>query len=61
MDAATIARAMGGRVERGVALVPGPNHSAADRSLRVFVDPDADEAFGFIHSQTTIRLYAATT
>jgi AAA domain len=49
MDAATIARAMGGRVERGVALVPGPNHSAADRSLRVFVDPDADGGFR-VHS-----------
>src|SRR6476620_7283572 len=49
MDAATVARVMGGRVERGAALVPGPNHSAADRSLRVFCDPDADGGFR-VHS-----------
>jgi hypothetical protein len=49
MDAATIARAMGGKVERGAALVPGPNHSQVDRSLRVFVDPDADGGFR-VHS-----------
>src|SRR5262249_17414457 len=46
---ATIARALGGRVERGGALVPGPNHSPSDRSLRVFPDPEADGGFR-VHS-----------
>jgi AAA domain len=49
MDAATVARTMGGRVYQGAALVPGPNHSAADRSLRVFIDPNAPGGFG-VHS-----------
>jgi len=49
MDAATVARVMGGRVYQGAALVPGPNHSAADRSLRVFIDPNAPGGFG-VHS-----------
>jgi putative DNA primase/helicase len=49
MSAATIARVMGGRVYRGAALVPGPNHSQADRSLRVFPDGDAEGGFR-IHS-----------
>src|SRR5215467_6997605 len=45
LNAATIARVMGGRVYQGAALVPGPNHSQADRSLRVFPDPDAEGGF----------------
>jgi putative DNA primase/helicase len=49
LSAATIARVMGGRVYQGAALVPGPNHSAADRSLRVFPDPGADGGFR-VHS-----------
>src|SRR2546428_8786200 len=49
MDAATIARALGGRVESGGALVPGPNHSPADRSLKIFVDPAAPGGFR-VHS-----------
>jgi putative DNA primase/helicase len=49
MSAAMIARAMGGRVERGGALVPGPNHSASDRSLRVFPDSNAPGGFR-VHS-----------
>jgi putative DNA primase/helicase len=49
LSAAIIARVMGGRVYQGAALVPGPNHSAADRSLRVFPDPDADGGFR-VHS-----------
>ena len=49
LRAAIIARVMGGRVYQGAALVPGPNHSAADRSLRVFPDPDADGGFR-VHS-----------
>jgi AAA domain len=49
MSAATIARVMGGRVYRGAALVPGPNHSQADRSLRVFPDGDAEGGFR-VHS-----------
>jgi putative DNA primase/helicase len=49
LSAAIIARVMGGRVYQGAALVPGANHSAADRSLRVFPDPDADGGFR-VHS-----------
>jgi hypothetical protein len=49
MDARTIACVMGGRVESGGALVPGPNHSLSDRSLRVFPDPEADGGFR-VHS-----------
>jgi AAA domain len=49
LSAAIIARVMGGRVYQGAALVPGPNHSAPDRSLRVFPDPDADGGFR-VHS-----------
>jgi putative DNA primase/helicase len=49
LSAAIIASVMGGRVYQGTALVPGPNHSAADRSLRVFPDPDADGGFR-VHS-----------
>jgi hypothetical protein len=58
MDAATIARVMGGRVYQGAALVPGPHHSAADRSLRVFPDPTRMADFVSIRSRGTIRLNA---
>jgi putative DNA primase/helicase len=49
MDARTIANVMGGIVSCGAALVPGPGHKPCDRSLRVFVDPNADAGFG-VHS-----------
>jgi 5S rRNA maturation endonuclease (ribonuclease M5) len=45
LDARTIASAMGGKVERDCALVPGPGHSPADRSLSVKPDPSAPDGF----------------
>jgi hypothetical protein len=49
MDVATIARVMGGKVYSGAANVPGPGHKPHDRSLRVFVDPNAPDGF-YVHS-----------
>jgi hypothetical protein len=49
MDVATIARVMGGKVYCGAANVPGPGHKPHDRSLRVFVDPNAPDGF-YVHS-----------
>jgi hypothetical protein len=49
MDVRTIARAMGGTVQSGAAIVPGPGHKPHDRSLRVFADPDAPDGFR-VHS-----------
>jgi hypothetical protein len=49
MDVATIARVMGGKVYGGAANVPGPGHKPHDRSLRVFVDPNAPDGF-YVHS-----------
>jgi hypothetical protein len=46
LDARTIASKMGGKIVNGHALVPGPGHSAHDRSLSV--KPDASAPDGFI-------------
>jgi hypothetical protein len=40
---------MNGIVSHGAALVPGPGHSAADRSLSIKIDPTAPEGF-VVHS-----------
>jgi RecA-family ATPase len=45
LDARTIARVMGGDVNGDGALVPGPGHSAKDRSLSVKPDPSAPDGF----------------
>ena len=45
MDLKAIARALGGEVAGGQALVPGPNHSKKDRSLAVKLDPNARDGF----------------
>jgi putative DNA primase/helicase len=42
MDLKTIARALGGEVVAGAVSCPGPGHSIRDRSLRVFLDRQAD-------------------
>src|ERR1700724_957262 len=49
MDLKTVARIMGGEVVSVAALVPGPGHKPQDRSLRVFIDPNAPDGF-FVHS-----------
>jgi putative DNA primase/helicase len=49
MDARSIAQALGGIVQNGAALVPGPGHAPHDRSLRVYLDPDAENGFR-VHS-----------
>ncbi len=49
LSAKEIAARMGGRVERDSALVPGPGHSPADRSLSVKPDHDAPDGF-IVHS-----------
>jgi hypothetical protein len=49
LDARTIARVMGGDVNGDGALVPGPGHSAKDRSLSVKPDPAAPDGF-VVHS-----------
>ena len=43
LDARTIASMMGGKVESGCALVPGPGHSLSDRSLSVKPDQAAPD------------------
>ena len=43
LDARTIASMMGGKVESGSALVPGPGHSLSDRSLSVKPDQTAPD------------------
>jgi hypothetical protein len=45
LDARTIASMMGGKVESGSALVPGPGHSLSDRSLSVKPDQTAPDGF----------------
>jgi hypothetical protein len=45
MDARSIAQALGGVVQSGAVLAPGPGHKPYDRSLRVYSDPDADNGF----------------
>jgi hypothetical protein len=49
LDLHALARALGGEVRNGQALVPGPGHSAADRSLSVKIDPNAPDGF-LVHS-----------
>jgi hypothetical protein len=49
LDAQTIARVMGGEVNGASALVPGPGHSAKDRSLSVKPDPTASDGI-LVHS-----------
>ena len=46
MNLQDIARALGGEVTGGQVLAPGPNHSAADRSLAI--RPSHQSPFGFI-------------
>jgi putative DNA primase/helicase len=48
-DVRTIARAMGGQVVGGKALVPGPGHSPRDRSLSVSLS-STDQAGFIVHS-----------
>ena len=45
LNAETVARALGGDVNGGQVLAPGPGHSAKDRSLSVKLDPNAPEGF----------------
>jgi len=45
LDARTIASKMGGKIVNGHALVPGPGHSAGDRSLSIKPDPSAPDGF----------------
>ena len=45
LDAKNIARTLGGDVLGKGALVPGPGHGRHDRSLRVFIDPNAPDGF----------------
>ncbi len=49
LDLRAIARACGGDVCQGRALVPGPGHHPGDRSLSVMIDPDAPDGF-LVHS-----------
>ena len=44
-----IAEALGGEVSGGQVLAPGPDHSAADRSLSIKLDDAAPEGF-VVHS-----------
>ena len=41
----TVARALGGEINNGQILAPGPDHSAADRSLSVKIDSAAPDGF----------------
>lgn len=45
MNLQSIARALGGVVSGGQVLAPGPGHSKHDRSLVVFLDPNAPDLF----------------
>jgi hypothetical protein len=44
-DLKHIAHALGGEISNGQAIVPGPGHSAADRSLAIKLDSNAPEGF----------------
>src|SRR5215831_10175511 len=44
-----LAHALGGDINNGQVLAPGPGHSAADRSLSVKIDPAAPDGF-VVHS-----------
>jgi len=48
-DLQTVARLLGGRVNRDEVLCPGPNHSTNDRSLSVKIDTSAPDSF-LVHS-----------
>ena len=48
----TVAKALGGEVNNGQVLAPGPGHSAADRSLSIKLDRNAPEGF-LVHSFST--------
>lgn len=41
----TIAKTLGGEVSGGNVLAPGPGHSRLDRSMRVFIDAEAQDGF----------------
>ena len=49
LDLRSLARALGGDINSGQVLAPGPGHSAADRSLSVKPDPGAPDGF-IVHS-----------
>ena len=48
-DLQTLAKALGGEVNRSQVLAPGPGHSAIDRSLSVKLDSNAPDGF-LVHS-----------
>jgi RecA-family ATPase len=48
----SLARALGGEVNGGQVLAPGPGHSAADRSLSIKLDSNAPDGF-VVHSFST--------
>jgi AAA domain/Toprim-like len=49
IDLRTLQRALGGEISAGQLLCPGPDHSAADRSLSVKLDDSAPDGF-LVHS-----------
>jgi len=49
LDLPTLAIALGGEIRGGQILAPGPDHSSADRSLAVKLDPGASDGF-IVHS-----------
>jgi hypothetical protein len=49
LDLEAIAKRLGGQVSRDHAVVPGPGHSAKDRSLTVTLSPSAPDGF-VVHS-----------
>ena len=54
-DLQTLARALGGEVNDGQVIAPGPGHSAKDRSLSVKLDNNAPDGF-LVHSFTATIL-----
>jgi hypothetical protein len=48
-DLQTLARALGGEINGGQVLAPGPGHSTKDRSLSVKIDANAPDGF-VVHS-----------
>ena len=49
LDYARLARSLGGEVHGNKISAPGPGHSAADRSLTIWLKPDAPDGFT-VHS-----------
>ena len=49
LDPARLAHALGGDVHGDKIAAPGPGHSAADRSLTIWLKPDAPDGFT-VHS-----------